>query len=162
MQKEVMVEINKLIRRSKLAKRFFFLVTALVLVASFSTLFWQKTNGVMTESISKHSLNRYSSVRDKQVKLYGVKGSFRWPNTTYEFKHGDNFYKSTLICICLPVGLITPQAGQPVTVSYLPFLPEISVIETGPHFLISFILGFCALAAHLLEVFVSKYAKQYA
>lgn len=116
------------------------LTCGVILLLSFSTIFWNEASS--TRINSSHNNFSSQSHSPDQKPFLNSSGEFSVTTVKYSYSAKGNFYKSKLLCICLPIG-IKPSKNQHAR--YLPFASNISVLLTGPHLLlplILFILGY--------------------
>lgn len=67
-------------------------------------------------------------------------GSFDIGLAKYIYSVKGGSYESSLVCICIPIGIDIPAAGKRVKIYHVPFWPQVSVMKRGPHFILVSIL----------------------
>jgi len=148
-----MNEYDRLYKNSGRVRIFFYLISLLTLIASFSTNFWSITQALVTESeVQVHQRNNGQLVTDENYRYrtrFG--GTIHWPSVEYQYVLDENQYENDTFCICLPLGLNPPVLDQEIKIYYLAHFPSISVIQTGPHFLLPILFALFGLAGHLIQ-----------
>tara|TARA_R100001460_G_scaffold81379_2_gene122307 strand:- start:362 stop:787 length:426 start_codon:yes stop_codon:yes gene_type:complete len=127
---------------AKLIRNIAFGMALLVLFSGVSTVFWPEAEGWVVDS-------KVTAVRGSSYNISGaneVRSTFHWPDIAYRFRIGSEKYVNHIYCICVPVGFYPPAPREKLTVSYFPLWPKLSVVRTGPDWIVaSLMLLFCFL-----------------
>ena len=127
---------------AKLLRNITFWAAALVLIAGASTVFWPEKEGWVVDS-------RVTAVRESSYRIRGaneVRSTFHWPDIAYRFRIGSEKYVNHTYCLCVPIGVYPPAPREKLTVHYFPLWPKLSVVRTGPDWIVgSLMLLFCFL-----------------
>ena len=141
-------------RGFRLLKRICACLAVVLLILSVSTVFWSRTEGDIV-SISRH-LNYYSGSGGRMaVPSYG--GHLKWVEARYSYAVDGNNHQGSLLCICIPYELELPNAGARVSVYYVPFLPEIAIVNRDMPWLALLVLAFLGAGFMALESWVKGF-----
>ncbi|WP_179397211.1 DUF3592 domain-containing protein [Marinobacter sp. ANT_B65] len=151
-----MDEIKKL--RSKLHKIgvLFVIIGLAYLIFSISTKSWQPTEATLISS----SNNTYvqSDGGPSFRSRIGSGGSFSWPSVKYEYHFQDHKFQSSIMCVCVPIGLEAPLQ-KTVTAYVSPYYPALAVLVQGPHFLFSLLSFFIGGVCFFFSSVLGRYGK---
>lgn len=126
-------------------------LAAALLVLNVSTGFWSKTEGNIT-SVSRH-LHYYPGGGGRMaVPSYG--GYLKWVEGSYFYVVEGKYYQNSLLCICVPFGLKMPNSGERVPVYYVPFSPEIAIVNRDMPVLTLLVLALLSAGFMALENWV--------
>ncbi len=151
-----MDDLVKLEKRFKAAKLILYWLAGIVLTTSLSTIFWPTTKGQLIYSTPVyHSNGTMHSPPDGKYGRY--QGSFTIQFAKYTYDIDQKTYRSSLLCLCIPIGLQLDEHASSLNVYYLPFLESVSVVVPGPHFLLSGILVLFGGLFQILQRVVHTY-----
>ncbi len=141
-------EMDGIYRKLEFFKRLFFGFSIAIFLLSFSTVFWPEVEGQIVEVNTKR-ISKGSSTNGRYGG--GFRGSFTWVSATYDFEVNNKYYTSSIICLCVPIGLQIGSHNDKVEVYYLPLFPKISVIILGPNLFFPIFLAFLGLAMRAFQ-----------
>jgi hypothetical protein len=150
-------EIPPLIKKIEITRNIFFSLAFITLVLSITTVFWTITEARINIEYKNTYYSDKNTVANGNLGRYG--GTFSWPSIEYEFDVAGEIYTNSIVCLCIPIGLNIDSSNQHVNIHYLAFAPDISIIKTGPHFLLTITLIFLGLFFNALSYKLKKINK---
>jgi hypothetical protein len=131
------------------------LVALIALILGLHTSSWQKVSGAIVTQGSFGTLYGGYTTR------HAAKGGYlRFDKAEYSYWHEDRYYFGRLICICIPLGVLTKAPdGRTIPVYVLRHAPGFSVLRTGPDYIGIVLLILIGAAPYYLAYVLDKLAR---